>query len=871
MLVGMTELLNVENIPDQQGLYTAWELTFGGVSHLLSSPLRDELTSQDSPGTNIMLCADYWQVDYPLDSRRAVLDQSRFPFQPSGLLNVLRALAVPDINDIVAESLFGLDPTHHACDYFNSFSNATFVTPSSAYTLSGIDQTGRKLVRSTQVITLPGGVDLPRGTTGIRLTADDLPPVITWNITMPGWKLLIETMRAATGLPATPLPPSDGTAIQLSVADLYSGTEPPSSTGVLSSGFRYLTAVLRPSSSLTLELLRVCAPDSYTVHPLVEISLSVLANFDPSYDPSLAVDALRLLSNLVVAPETNAWQALKSSPFFGGYGRKRSPATMLLHASQKGDHSIALALLRLVISLVETAPRVSEDDVVLRSAIHIVFTDIWSVFPGWRYGQVATKFEIASLLLEVFDTVLRNPMSRHGDNVTPTAQAVIGLFVTDASPLTYRPIIDVITQAAMTLRSMVARHREQDARWIIESVNRALVMLSNLFRLASSLQTHSSALPFGIMAATVVSPSSQKIQLFDYLLELTDLPSTQPLTTLLCLKTARSYLEAIAPDSKRPSIAGLLRDPVRSFAQLARLAEESEAADTRAAAWQLLSTIVVTQRGCATAVVSSEQAESLEGALRIAVTYITEHSATYLDQPHVMAAVLLFLQAILDCPSLDQPISLLRKQAPLWEAIHDIALRLIPSPPTFQLSMHADDFAARIWLYAYSVQAKANATSVLATELGLSVDIDGPETKAQTLVLSLFRNASNLTDAAALASHTSCDPRLHEEQLSRLQSCGWGLNGLRTIALSAEREYGSHYLYGELTPSYLESVLKPQMSPRPFRSMPKSSPLLIWLSTCSTLIGRCWTPISPSPSPFTLLSSAYLTGRKGTDYQQRHV
>jgi len=34
MLVGMTELLNVENIPDQTGLHRAWELTFGQVCYL---------------------------------------------------------------------------------------------------------------------------------------------------------------------------------------------------------------------------------------------------------------------------------------------------------------------------------------------------------------------------------------------------------------------------------------------------------------------------------------------------------------------------------------------------------------------------------------------------------------------------------------------------------------------------------------------------------------------------------------------------------------------------------------------------------------------------------------------------------------------
>jgi nuclear pore complex protein Nup188 len=796
MLVGMTELLNVENIPDQAGLHRAWELTFGQVSQArLDQYRRADL--QGSPGTQLMLCSDFWQVDYPVEIRRAVLDQSRYPFQPSGLLDVLRALAVPDINDMVAESLFGLDPTHHACDYFNSFSNATFVTPSSAYTLIGVDQTGRKMVRSTQPISLPGGLDIPRGTTGIRLTGDDLPPVITWNVTMPGWKLLVESMRAASGLPPSPTAaPTEGN-IQLSVADLYSGTQPPSSTDVLSSGFLFLAAALRPSSSLTIELLRVLAPAEYTVHPLVEIALSVLNSFDSSYDPSLAVHALKLLSNLVVAPETNAWQALKTSAFFGGYGRKRSPAANLLQASQKGDHSIAIAFLRLVVSLVETSSSYPEEDLVLPSALHIVFTDIWSLFPGWRYEHIGTKFEIASLVFEIYLTILRHPLSRRSDNITSTAQSVINLFVSEASPLTYRPIVDIITQAPSTLRGMVARHREGEARWIVESADKALVLLQSLFRVASSLQIPTTSLPYAIMGVTVVSPLSQKTQLLDYLLDLTNLPSTQPMTTLLSLQTVRSYLESIAHDPKRPSVAGLLRDPSQSFQRLSKLAAESESLETQAAAWQLLSTVLVTQTGSATAVVKCEDGGEATGVLKSAIDYILTKQASFIEAPHVMAAALSFVQAVLDCPSLSLPISILRKQPNLWEAVYEISHRLVPSPPTFQLSMHADDFAARIWQYAYSIQAKANATTLLATELGLSVEDEGPETKAQSVVLSLFRNAANLTEAAALASHSSCDPLLHEEQLHNLQECGLSLKGLKTIVLPAEREYGSTYLYGE--------------------------------------------------------------------------
>lgn len=781
LLVGMTELLNVENIPDQQGLYRAWESTFG----------------QGAPGTRVLLAADFWQVDHPSEQRRAVLEQSRYPFQPAGLLNVLRALSVPDINEMVSQSLFGLDATHCACDAFNSFAGATFVTPSSAYTLAGSDAAGRKMVRATQAITLPGGVQIPRGTQGVRLTGDNAAPVICWSVAMPGWRLLVETMRAATGL--SPSPSDSASSVVLSVADLYAGTEAPSSTEVLLPAFRFLRTVLRQDSSLTLELLEATGNPEASVHPLVEAVLAVLCNFNSTYDPALALEALKLLQKLVLAPNTQCWQALKSTAFFGGHGRRRTPAANLLDIGAQGDHSIVVAMIQLVVSLVEAAPtlRISDSDMVLPSALELLFAESWSTFPGRRYEHLGRKFEIGALLFDLYDSVLRHPLSRETGRPTASASKVMGLFVSGSSPLTYRPIVDIVTQATSTLRGMVARHRDSEARWIVDSVDKALLLLSNLFRVASSTNTPTTALPYGLMGATVVSPTGQKVQLLDYLLELTSLPSTQPYTTLLCLKTIRTYLEAIAADPSRPSVAGLLRDPSAAFQRLAQLTAAQTSSETQAAAWQLLATLVTTQRGCATSVVPAPEADKLEGVFKTTVDYVIERADTFTDDPHVAAAALSFIQAVLDCPSLDSTIVMLRTHQEFWPAVYDIANRHIPSPPTFQLSMHADDFASRIWQYAYSVQAKANATSVLAAELALSVDYDeGRETRAQHVLLGLFRSKGKLAEAASMAVHSSCEPRVHEDQLVRLQDCGWGLQGLKTLALPAEREYGSSYLYG---------------------------------------------------------------------------
>lgn len=641
---------------------------------------------------------------------------------------------------------------------------------------------------------------MPEGTNDVGLTDEELGPVIGWSVVTPSRKLLVETMRAAVGLPALPSDTKTDGTMYLTIEDFGTSTEPPSTTEILLPAFRFLSSNLQPESSNTLEILESTSSDNTAAHPLVEVALAVLCNFSGSYDPNLAVEALKLLQNLVVAPNTHCWQALKGSAFFGGYGRRRSPAANLLQIGTQIDHSITIGVIQLVASLAEASSSslIPEDSTILKSALNLLFIETWSFFPGWRYEHLGRKFEIGALLFDLYDTILRHPLSRQTNTLTPTADSLISLFITSASHLTYRPIIDIVTQASSTLRILIAKDRETEARWMIESVDRALQLLSTLFRLASSTKTPTTALPYGIMGATVISPSSRKVQLFDYLLELTSLPWTQPYTTLLCLKTARTYLEAVAADPKRPSVAGLLRDPATSFGRLASLTGQDSATEIQAAAWQLLATVVTTQRGCAAAVVLEPTTDVLAGVLKSAEDYILRISDTFMEEPHVVTAALTFVQSVLDCPSLDTSIVMLRKQQSFWEAVYEIANRLVPSPPTFQLSMHADDFASRIWQYAYSVQAKANATAVLSAELGLSVDYDeGRETKTQSLVLGLFRSPAKLTEAATSAVHSSCEPRVHEDQLQRLKECGWDLKGLETITLPVEREYGDTYLYGK--------------------------------------------------------------------------
>jgi len=231
---------------------------------------------------------------------------------------------------------------------------------------------------------------------------------------------------------------------------------------------------------------------------------------------------------------------------------------------------------------------------------------------------------------------------------------------------------------------------------------------------------------------------------------------------------------------------------------LANLARSESPADIRAATWSLLATIITTQPGCAGFATASPSDTAISGTLELAVQQIIADDLQ--TAPNVLAASLRYVQALLDSPSTGKSISALRTQTDFWLSVYDIATRPVPAPPTFTLSMHSDDFASRIQNYTYSTQAKANAISILASELTLSAieaAKGSPESKVQILLVGLFRNIASLTEATVLAGSSNCMPELHEKEVRKLSTFGVQLPGLKTIALPVEREFGLSYLYGK--------------------------------------------------------------------------
>lgn len=761
LVIGLSDLVRIDNIQDRHGLYRVWELLFGGGSRQASTSLS----------------ANYWSVDFVYDDRRAILDESLFPRQPLNLPAVLAALTGVSSDDELALSDM---TTHTVTDVYQYFSDLPFVTinsPPGTFNFDGRDN-GYDAVEATCDIELPGGSIIPRRTRGIaRSEPDDDQMVVSWRFRQPAWPLLLEILRGAAGLGRKPS--SRPGVRRLSLEELGVQGDLPQ---ILSAGLKFLRCVLRSTDAA--EHLAGSQNGAFG-RSMLELGLNVASKRD---DPLAAKYAIEILQSLLLTGASDIWQQFRGSGFFDSASRRHgSVASLIQNDAMRGEHALTIALLRLVRSLVSAN---AGDSLVVRSAVKLVFTEVWSQFSGWRYRDVSKRYEIAALLLGIFDTVLRHPLGEDGSSPSPAATYLIEVFVKVASPLTYKPLVDVLTQSTQLVTKLIQSRRWSDANAVAFTFDNAASLLATLVRLAPSLSVPAGALPYSIFGSTVVLPGGDRIQLADRLFDLIADPALQTTSLRLVIRLLRVYLLTTNSGAQRPSLAGMLRHAGSSIDKLADLAFTSGADDVKPDAWALLGTIIRTQPGCATFCVGTDKDGKLSGPLKMAVDEIAEWKSLMNDAPRALAAVLGYLQTVLDSSSASKAVATLRKEASFWQAVYDVSIKNVPKPSSL-----AEDVVTRVQDYAYAVQAKANASGLLAAELALVLEADGPETKALSLVLSLFRSTSALEDVAMGAVRTTCDPELHAHEASALHEEGIQIVRLRTICLPEERDYGVQYLY----------------------------------------------------------------------------
>lgn len=772
LLIGLAEMVHVDAIVDRGGLYRAWELLYGG----------------GSPETSTSLTTNYWNVDFVYDDRRAILDQSRFPRDPMHLPQLLSALTGVSSDEELDLAEIATDTVPEVYEYLNNLPTITVIAPPAIFTGVAVEN-GKLIVEAGVDYELPGGAVIPRRTRGVVISnQNDEDTVVSWRFHQPCLSLLVEILRVAAGLPARKHTVQG--ARKLALVDLGVQGELPK---ILAVGLKLIRCVLRsPHIARRVVEESSTSSDEFRGKPLLDLALAVVSS---RTDISAAKYAIDILESLLLTGDDNIWAAFRASGFFDSHTRRQaSVATLIQSDAKRGHQGLTIAVLRLVRSL---ASANAGDPHVVRAAVKLVMSEIWSQFSAWRYRDVSKRYEIASILLAIFDGVLRHPVGADGKSPTPAAAYLIEAFITGASPLTYKPMVDIFTQSTQLGTKMIQSRRWTEAAAIFETYDVAASLLANLVRIAPSLHIAGSALPYSVFASTVVLNGGDKIQLVDHLFDLITQPFLGSTSVRLTLRLLRVYLETTAQDAQRPSLAGMLRDTKKTCTGLAELAFNSAVGDVKPEAWSLLSVILATQPGCASFCIGQPKDGKVDGPLKMAVEEVLNWKQLLREGPRALAAVLGYCQSASQSPSGTKAVAALRSNNDFWQAVHDVAVKNIPRPSSLSENL-VEDVAD----YSYSVQAKANATALLATELALVIEEDSVETKAQSLTLSLFRNAEALQDVAVAAIRTSCDPALHAGEAAALESNGIEVIRLRTIQLPNERIYGANYLYDGIPEIY---------------------------------------------------------------------
>jgi nuclear pore complex protein Nup188 len=748
------------------------------------------------------LCQDYWLNDFELETRRAILLDAPFP-RSTQLLELLISLSGQAYADSFSHSLLEIGPTLAVYREFASLSALTLPLENiGEYRTTLTDSNDRMVIKTVRSLVLPGGEIIPSGTTGIVSPPTNGSRRVRLDVQVDGWPMLFEILRATVGLSRhdQPITSADDRYIPLNVSKLGIESSLPA---IQSCGLRLLEKILHPINGLPRRFFETL---STGIEPpavaILEIILGSLEQFKTEAAPLRNVPAtlagINCIRHLLSLGDASVWTALRSSYFFGALGKRKSIAASLIHLdAAQGDHVISLAILRLVGTIVTAASTTSvPDERIVRPAVDLVYHSIWAQASGWRFNDGAKKYEMYSSLSTIFAAILAHPLSTDGTGRNEPAESLHDLFVANASSMTYRPLLDILIGGVDQAVKYMDRQRQTDAGLVVSSFENALVLLIVLLR--NAVIAPSNTLPKSLMSTPIITPSGIRTNLVDHLLQIGVDPDLPASTRLRLFQLIRTFLLATNADKHRPSLAALLRHPDEICVSVGDFTTKGETEEIRALAWNLLATIVSTQPGCAKFCIGQSE-DNLSPPLANAVEQTSRWSDLRKESPRILAAISNYCLAVVESPSSTSVDHLLRSHPSFSTSMFELLTSPVPTPPTFLLSMQTEDFAERITAYAHSVQARANATSLLAAELSSLADSDDPQvdkTKSVQLVVGLFRSGTKLAENIVAAAHTSCFSHLHEKQGAVLKEAGVSLDVLRTIAIPGERELGLSYLFG---------------------------------------------------------------------------
>ncbi|KAF8520761.1 nucleoporin subcomplex protein binding to Pom34-domain-containing protein [Hysterangium stoloniferum] len=500
LVMGLCQLVQIEFIPDFDGLVNIWIALFG--------------TGEESVAARI--CRDYWDYDWKMiPARRGIFDvaRSRFPIHFTPLLRLLKATAGTGSLDTVSTTLSSEDRKvcgAYVYHYLLRLPTFAQIIPASARSGVGalyeavIDAelyTGGVMYRNLRSIRLPGGSILLRNTSSRLLstvTDPNDPVVVEWEHVHSGWKLILEVLRnylSGNEISRGSAQPRPWTASQrhpeftLTLEDV--GIEGGDNEQTVTHALDLVRAIIHGNPGLMTQLMEgLESDDSSIISPpdLVEVTTRVLegalsrsaqTKFSPP--PRLITSAIGVLTALLSSPvyAYRVWPFLRStSSLFGTINHTGSTAALLASERIAGNYEMTLSLISLVRALFDQAissllipdPVMQPlKEIVLLRAVTFIHSELWIEHSAWKYAKLADRFDIGRQITSLYGDILLNspPAAGKDGAFSGVVSFIMESFLFRANTATINPLIYAITSGDELLEILARARRLTDSAKLI--------------------------------------------------------------------------------------------------------------------------------------------------------------------------------------------------------------------------------------------------------------------------------------------------------------------------------------------------------------------------------------------------------------------
>ncbi|VDC04141.1 unnamed protein product [Peniophora sp. CBMAI 1063] len=645
VLIGLSEAMPVELIPDFDTLVEVWVALFGrGEAHSV-----------------VGICLQFWQHDFRQGAaRRAILDaaRARFPVQFQPLIRLLHALSgagFPSWDPLAtvdASTGPGMYETQRAecadyvAHYFDTLPSFTQVIPVGScqgqhplyertQEKSGPGGSPTPIYTNTRPIQLPGGSVLPTRSRGRLLSSDGEEFIIVaWQHEHSGWRLLLDILTdynrrrhlipsRVSAPPSVPLfQPRGEIPTMLELSDVGIEVDADGDPVFVTEALSLLSGILSDSQSREAVMDTVEDPDGVSpgLPGLTEQTMLILgdalslAAAQPRSKPEAALISacLGMLSVLLTSVKYAhlVWLIIRATPALFETNRRTASASAVLAADRAvGSYATTYALLRFVYALYSEASetvlvpereklQAVKVEVLLR-ALSFVHTEIWVEHGGWKYRRLSERFEVGMLVSILYGDILAQNTPGDSGPLSALSQAVFDALVLQATSGSIAPLVSVLTTFPAVNRRIQASPHRIDLRALYGLLRAHLRVLrlclthkQRLFAeagtclLENALCTRAGANGFGGKAAQVAP--------LDALASISEDPSVDPVVPLEAIRVFSALCASLATTQpSAPTILGHLSDPELIVSNMARTAQDPYIEeDIRVAIWRFMALAV---------------------------------------------------------------------------------------------------------------------------------------------------------------------------------------------------------------------------------------------------------------------------------------